>query len=98
MGYILPGTVIERWIPCGKSACRCAAGSGHHHGPYYQWSLALRGKPITQRLPNEAVKSYKTWTANNRKVRKILTSMRQISMQAVKHHTTALLVGKSPHK
>ena len=98
IGYILPGTVIKRWMPCGKPSCRCASGPRHHHGPYYQWSLALRGKPITRRLAVEHAKSYQEWTENNRKVRRILSKMRQTSMQAAKHHTPAPVVDKRPQK
>ena len=28
---ILPGTVCEQWIRCGKPTCHCARG----HGPYF---------------------------------------------------------------
>ena len=30
---ILPGTVHEQWVRCGKRGCRCQKGK--LHGPYY---------------------------------------------------------------
>ncbi len=90
IGYILPGSVIKRFMPCGKPACRCSTGQQNHHGPYYQWSVALRGKPTAVRLTKEEAQLYRSWTRNNRKVKEILTEMRWISMRLAKHHMMAL--------
>ena len=83
-GYILPGSLVKRFMPCGKAFCRCAKGPRHYHGPYYQWSVALRGKPVAIRLTAAQARLYREWIHNNQKVRKILDEMRGISMRVAK--------------
>jgi hypothetical protein len=38
IGFICTGSVIERWMVCGKSNCRCMSDPDERHGPYYQLS------------------------------------------------------------
>ena len=90
IGYILPGSVVKRFMPCGKASCRCAAGRRQHHGPYYQWSVALRGKPSAVRLVPAQARLYGEWTQNNQKIRKILDGMRSIAMRLAGHQTKTM--------
>lgn len=90
IGYILPGSVVKRFMPCGRVSCRCAAGRQHYHGPYYQWSVALQGRPSAVRLTSEQAQLYREWTQNNQKVRSILDGMRNISMRLVEHQRKAM--------
>ncbi|EQD64243.1 hypothetical protein B1B_06645, partial [mine drainage metagenome] len=50
---ILPGSIINRMMRCGKANCRCHADPPELHGPYVQWSYTHRGKRITQWLNTE---------------------------------------------
>ena len=78
-GYVFPGSVVKRYMPCGKPNCRCAMSSRHHHGPYYEWSRKLRGKTVTLRLSAEQAQLYRQWAQNNRQLRNIIAKMRSLS-------------------
>ena len=90
IGYILPGSVVKRFMPCGRASCRCAAGRSHHHGPYYQWSVVLQGKPAAVRLAPVQAGLYREWTQNNQNIRKILDKMRSVSMRLAEHQTKVM--------
>jgi len=81
-GYVFPGSVVERYMPCGKPNCRCAADLRHHHGPYYEWSRKVRGKTMTLRLGEEQARLYKGWTKNDRKLKRVFNQMRAVSLLA----------------
>ena len=33
----IPGTVVTRWVRCGKAGCRCATGKPHGPYHYHRW-------------------------------------------------------------
>lgn len=82
VGFILPGSVVERFMPCGKPTCRCAADPGQRHGPYYEWTRKLRGKTATVRLTAVQARLYQDWIENRRKLKKILARMHAVSVRA----------------
>ena len=43
IGFVLPGSVTERMMRCGKRACRCRADPPQLHGPYLQWTRTVDG-------------------------------------------------------
>jgi hypothetical protein len=80
-GYIFPGSVATRFMPCGKPSCRCATDSNKRHGPYYEWTRKVAGKTVSARLTAEQARLYKGWIGNRRQLKKILTRMQTISVQ-----------------
>src|SRR5438067_11067046 len=44
IGFICEGTLVERWMQCGKPNCACATDRASQHGPYYQLSWKEKGK------------------------------------------------------
>ena len=38
------GSVSERFVKCGKSACPCAHDSKARHGPYFSFTHAVKGR------------------------------------------------------
>src|SRR5437660_7236038 len=76
LGYVCPGSVVERYMPCGKLGCRCASDPARRHGPYYEWSRKVQGKTVTVRLSKQAAKIYKEFTENDRMFKKILGQMK----------------------
>ena len=79
IGYVFPGSIVKRYMPCGKSYCRCAADPTKRHGPYYDWSTKVRGKTVTVRLTAKQAELYAGWITNRRKLKKILTQMQTVS-------------------
>ena len=52
LDFVRPGSVVKRFMPCGKPSCRCMGEPPRLHGPYYQWSYKLRGgSPMSTRVP-----------------------------------------------
>jgi hypothetical protein len=81
-GFISSGSVVRRFMPCGKPGCRCQADPPQLHGPYWQWSRVVRGKTITRRLTEGQARLYQEWIANRRRLAKTLAEMDRVSQQA----------------
>ena len=45
------GTLLNRFIKCGKASCRCAASDQHAHGPYSYLSYAVASKTVNRLIP-----------------------------------------------
>lgn len=91
LGFIAPGSVIERYTVCGSFGCRCHADPPHRHGPYYQYTRKLAGKTLTRRLDPEQAQTYRDWIANRRRLDDLLAKMDELSRQAAE-----LLITPSP--
>jgi hypothetical protein len=91
LGFIAPGSVIERYTVCGSPGCRCHADPPHRHGPYYQYTRKLAGKTLTRRLDPEQAQTYRDWIANRRRLDDLLAEMDELSRQAAE-----LLITPSP--
>lgn len=90
-GYVFPGSVVKRYMPCGKPTCRCARDVRYRHGPYYEWSRKVRGKTITVRLAEEQARLYEGWTHNDRKLKNVFKKMRSVSVRAGQMQTKRLI-------
>ncbi len=82
LGFISPGSVVERYMPCGKPGCRCQGDPPQLHGPYWQWSRAKQGKTLSRRLSPEQANLYKEWIANRRALGRIIAEMEEVSAEA----------------
>ncbi len=91
LGFIAPGSVIERYTVCGSPGCRCHADPPLRHGPYYQYTRKLAGKTLTRRLDPVQVRVYREWIANRRRLDELLTEMDELSRQAAE-----LLIPRPP--
>lgn len=79
----LLGSVIERFMPCGKPGCRCQAEPPQLHGPYYQWTAKIDGKTKTLRLRPEEVEDFRAWIAEGRRLEECIREWRALSLEAV---------------
>src|SRR6266540_3743439 len=82
VGFITPGSVVRRYMPCGKPGCRCQGDPPKLHGPYWQWSRAKQGKTLSRRLSPEQANLYKEWIANRRALGRIIAEMEEVSAEA----------------
>src|SRR5438309_843504 len=53
VGFICEGSLVERWMQCGKPNCACASDRARQHGPYFQLSWKEKSKTLSRRLPAE---------------------------------------------
>ncbi len=82
IGFISAGSLIRRYMPCGKPGCRCQADPPHLHGPYWQLSQRVGGKTVTRRLTEAEAALYQEWIANRRRLKQTVATMAQISEKA----------------
>ncbi len=81
LGFIRRGSLLRRFMPCGKQRCQCQGPSPKLHGPYYQWTRKIQGKTVTVRLTQNQAKWLAQWIANSRRLDAILMQMENFSMR-----------------
>jgi hypothetical protein len=81
--FVLPGSVTERWSRCGNSGCSCHDEPPKLHGPYQTWTRAVKGKTITRNLSEEQVERYALWIDDARRLRKLVSELKELSLRAV---------------
>ena len=75
---ILRGSLIERYIRCGKPGCKCADTPGH--GPKYYLSVSYPGRrPEQDYVPQRYQKQVTEFVANYQKVKQILEEISSIN-------------------
>lgn len=79
VALIRRGSLVRRFMPCGKPGCRCQARRPALHGPYYQWTRKLRGKTVTVRVSKAEARLIEEWIENGRRLDKIVGQMQQVS-------------------
>lgn len=80
-GFVRPGSLVRRYMPCGKPGCRCMSDPPQLHGPYFQWTHKVRGKTITMRLTEEQAKLCAEWVSNHRRLKAIIRKMEALSLK-----------------
>lgn len=96
LGFISPGSLVERETTCGKPGCRCMGDPPRRHGPYHQWSRAVGGKTVTRRLSDDEAELYREWVGNWRKLKRITAEMEKVSAAAGKILLRQVASGGSP--
>jgi|SRR3989304_8377419 len=81
LGFVRPGSLVRRFMPCGKPSCRCMADPTQLHGPYYQWTMKLRGKTVTIRLTQAQARLCEEWVGNHRSLKAIVRKMEALSLK-----------------
>jgi hypothetical protein len=82
LGYVMQGSVVRRTKRCGHLGCQCHLGPEYEHGPYYQWTRKIQAKTVTRILNPKEARLYKGFIRNGRRLRKLVSSMNEISAQA----------------
>jgi hypothetical protein len=82
IGFIAPGSLIERYTVCGTPGCRCSADPPIRHGPYFQYTRKVAGKTITRRLTAAQADRHAEWIANRRRLDELISEMDNVSQQA----------------
>lgn len=80
LGFVRPGSLVRRWMPCGKPACRCMAQPPRLHGPYYQWTYKVAGKTRTLRLSQEQARLCQKWVRDHTRLKRLVRQMERLSL------------------
>lgn len=75
------GSLVRRFMPCGKPGCRCQAQPPRLHGPYYQWTRKVAGKTATTRVNKEQAKLLSEWIQNGRRLDNLVRQMENVSLR-----------------
>jgi hypothetical protein len=75
------GSVVSRFMPCGKPGCRCQLNPPQLHGPYYQWTRKVQGKTATMRVDGAQAKLLREWIDNGRRLDRLVRQMEQVSLR-----------------
>jgi uncharacterized protein YegP (UPF0339 family) len=84
--FILSGTIIKRFGPCGKSNCRCAHNKKYWHGPYYIWTRKENGKTVTQSLSVAQAQFCEKAINSMKKLNAQIERWKQESIAVLKNH------------
>jgi hypothetical protein len=79
----LPGSIVVRHMPCGKTGCACKADPPLLHGPYIQWTRTVNGKTVTKFLSDDQLARYQPWFDNTRRLRELIAMLQTASVHAV---------------
>ena len=80
---VVRGSLIERYLPCGKPGCRCASGRGH--GPKYYLSVSYpQGRPQLQYLSQQQHAQVPALLKNFQHVRHLLEQICDINRELLR--------------
>lgn len=79
LGLVIPGTIRETYLLCGKQACACANDDDARHGPYYLWNRKVNGKLTSKSIPKDKLPLYEQWLDNRRLLEALVQEMLEIS-------------------
>lgn len=81
LGFVRPGSLLRRFMPCGNPACRCMGRPPRLHGPYYQWTCKIAGKTKTIRLSQEQARLCEHWARDHRRLKRLIRQMERLSLK-----------------
>jgi len=82
LGFLLKGTLLQRFKRCSSPGCACHDDAPRLHGPYWQWTAKLHGKTVTRVLSDEQVDRYREWMGNAQRFEDIAGELFELSAQA----------------
>jgi hypothetical protein len=82
LGFVVRGSILERFSRCGSPGCACHADPPRLHGPYWQWTAKVAGKTVTRNLSDSQVQRYREWMDNAQRLDQIVAELFEISAQA----------------
>ncbi len=89
---LLPGSIIQRHMRCGKRSCACKADPPQLHGPYMQWTRTVDGKTVTRYIAADQADRYQRWLDDTRHLKRLIAELETATAAAiddVQRHTNA---------
>ena len=83
IGFVLPGTLLERHLTCTHAGCRCHDDPPRLHGPYWYWTRKLHAKTTSRTLTREQAEEYRAWFDNERRLRALVKELEALSISIV---------------
>jgi hypothetical protein len=84
----LRGSLVERYVTCGNSACKCARGK--RHGPVWYLTVTLGpGRTTGGIVAGEQLGQVRGWIENYRKVKEHLEKISEINRELLRRSRIA---------
>jgi hypothetical protein len=84
---LVRGSLIQRYIRCGKPGCKCADTPGH--GPKYYLSVSYPGRrPEQEYVPQRYHHQLEEFLSNYQTVKQILEEISSINRELLRRRTT----------
>ena len=79
------GSVVERYLRCGKPAYACKQPGAQGHGPYhYLVTTVGPGKTRSQLLSPNQLPRVRRWTGNAKRLRQALEQITEVNCEILK--------------
>jgi hypothetical protein len=85
-GNVLPGSIQQRHMRCGRAGCRCHADPPRLHGPYWHWTRKVKNKTVSRWLNKQQAEQYRAWIENDRRIRELVSRLEQIGIAHLDAH------------
>jgi hypothetical protein len=83
MEHLLRGSIIERYLRCGKPGCKCAQGEGH--GPKYYLSVSFPGqRPQMSYVPQGDYEDVSQYLSNYQLLRTAIEEICEINRELLR--------------
>lgn len=83
LGETLRGSLLERYVTCGNSACKCARGE--RHGPVWYLTVTLgAGRTTGSILTADQVERVRAWIQNYHNVKERLEKVSDINRELLR--------------
>ena len=97
LGEILRGSLMERYLTCGKPDCKCARGE--RHGPTWYLSVTLDQSHRTgSTVPADQVEQVRRWIENYHQVKKRLEKISDINRELLRRQKIRNTLRSKPTK
>jgi hypothetical protein len=79
----LRGTLLQRYVTCGKPDCKCARGE--RHGPSWYLTVTLApGRTTGAVVPEEQLEQVRQWVGNYQRMKQDLESISAINRELLR--------------
>ena len=79
LGDMRRGTLLERFLPCGKPGCHCTMPHSQGHGPNYSLTYKVEGKTVTEYIRKDLVPQVQKQTENHKRFRSLSKDLLDIN-------------------
>ena len=83
VGFVLPGTLLERRFRCTHAGCACHGDPPRLHGPYWYWTRKVGAKTVSTVLSPEQVADYSPWFDAEKRLRALTRELERLSLSVV---------------
>ena len=92
VGFVLPGTLLERHLTCTHPGCACHGDPPRLHGPYWYWTRKVNAKTVSRMLSPEQAAEYRPWFEAEKSLRALLHDLEELGLSVLEADP------RSPHR